>query len=166
MVLSQLMRLSPVSVNTLTKLAKFQSNKNVISQIRHLSASKALLADRKYTEKHEWVQIDNDIGIVGISNYAQEALGDVVYAQLPDVGMNVKQGEECGALESVKAASELYSPVSGAVTEKNSQVEDTPNLINSSCFDKGWLFKVKLSKADELDSLMSESQYNEFLKSH
>lgn len=96
----------------------------------------------------------------------QEALGDVVYAQLPDVGTNVTQGGECGALESVKAASELYSPVSGAVTEKNTEVEETPNLINSSCFDKGWLFKVKLNKTEELDSLMSETQYNEFLKSH
>lgn len=96
----------------------------------------------------------------------QEALGDVVYAQLPDVGTNVTQGEECGALESVKAASELYSPVSGTVAEKNTEVEETPNLINSSCFDKGWLFKVKLNKTEELDSLMSETQYNEFLKSH
>lgn len=95
----------------------------------------------------------------------QEALGDVVFAQLPDVGATVSQGDECGALESVKAASEVYSPVSGTVTEKNTEVEETPSLINSSCYTNGWLFKVKLSKADEVDALMDEAKYEEFLKS-
>lgn len=90
----------------------------------------------------------------------------MVFAQLPDVGATLTQGDECGALESVKAASELYSPVSGTVTEKNTEVEDTPSLINSSCYDKGWLFKVKLSQPDEQNSLMSEDKYKEFLSSH
>lgn len=85
---------------------------------------------------------------------------------MPDVGATVAQGEECGALESVKAASELYSPVSGTVTEKNTEAEETPSLINSSCYDKGWLFKVKLSQQTELDTLMNEEKYEEFLKSH
>lgn len=76
------------------------------------------------------------------------------------------QGDECGALESVKAASELYSPVSGTVTEKNTEVEETPGLINTSCYDKGWLFKVKLSQQSEVDSLMDEAKYEEYLKSH
>lgn len=124
-----------------------------------------LLEGRKYTEKHEWVRVEGDVGVVGISNYAQEALGDVVYAQLPDVGTTIGQGDECGALESVKAASEVYSPVSGTVTEKNTEVEDKPGLINSSCYDQGWLFKVKLSKTAELESLLSEDKYEEFLKS-
>lgn len=88
-----------------------------------------------------------------------------MFAQLPDVGAVLKQGDECGALESVKAASELYSPVSGTVTEKNTEVEDTPSLINSACYDKGWLFKVKLSQPDETDTLMNEEKYNEYLKS-
>lgn len=96
----------------------------------------------------------------------QEALGDVVYAQLPDIGTVLSRADECGALESVKAASEVYSPVSGTVTEKNTNVEDTPNLINSSCYEKGWLFKVKLSKPEEVDALLSAEKYNEFLKSH
>lgn len=96
----------------------------------------------------------------------QEALGDVVYAQLPEVGTVLSQADECGALESVKAASEVYSPVSGTVTEKNTAVEDTPNLINSSCYDKGWLFKVKLSKSEEVDALLSKEKYEEFLKAH
>lgn len=108
--------------------------------------------------------MDGDIGTVGISNYAQEALGDVVYAQLPDIGTNFRQSDECGALESVKAASEIYSPVSGDVTEKNSAVEDTPSLVNTSCYENGWLFKIKLAKKSELDDLMSEKQYEEFLK--
>lgn len=108
--------------------------------------------------------MDGPIGTIGISNYAQEALGDVVYAQLPDVGSSFRQADECGALESVKAASEIYSPVSGDVTEKNSAVEDTPSLVNTSCYDKGWLFKIKLAKPSELEDLLSEKQYEEFLK--
>lgn len=123
-------------------------------------------AGRKYTAKHEWVRVEGEIGVVGISNYAQEALGDVVYAQLPDVGAVIAQGDECGALESVKAASEVYSPVSGTVTEKNAEVEDKPGLINTSCYDQGWLYKVKLSKPDEVENLLSEEKYEEFLKSH
>lgn len=85
---------------------------------------------------------------------------------MPDVGAVVTQGDECGALESVKAASELYSPVSGKVTEKNTEVEDTPGLINESCYDKGWLFKVKLSKPEEQDTLMTDEKYKDFLSSH
>lgn len=88
-----------------------------------------------------------------------------MFAQLPDVGAELSQKDECGALESVKAASELYSPISGKVLEKNSAVEDSPGLINSSCYDKGWLFKVKISKTAEVDALMNEAQYEEYLKS-
>lgn len=97
--------------------------------------------------------------------FQQEALGDVVFAQLPEVGAQVTQQAECGALESVKAASELFSPISGTVTEKNNSVEDTPGLINTSCYEKGWLFKVNISNADEITALMDEKKYNEYLKS-
>lgn len=106
----------------------------------------------------------NNIGTVGISNYAQEALGDVVYAQLPDAGTILLKDDECGALESVKAASEIYSPVSGDVSEKNKAVEDTPSLVNTSCYEDGWLFKIKLAKPAELEELMDEKQYEEYLK--
>ena len=141
-----------------------------------------LFLDRLYTNKHEWVTVEGAVGTVGISNFAQEALGDVVYAQLPDIGTQLSQKDECGALESVKAASEIYSPISGEVIEKNTDVEEKPGLINSSCYDKGkipilsftmdvtvfflsgWLFKLKVSKTDELKTLMNESQYEEFLK--
>lgn len=123
-----------------------------------------IILERKFSKKHEWVLLDGQIGTVGISNYAQEALGDVVYAQLPDVGSSFRQAEECGALESVKAASEIYSPVSGDVVEKNLSVEETPSLVNTSCYDKGWLFKIKLAKPSELDELLDEKQYEEYLK--
>jgi len=166
MVLCQVIRVSSAfGVNALTKFAKFNAHTKYLSNIRQFSVSPALFTGRKYTEKHEWVQVNGEIGVVGISNYAQEALGDVVFAQLPDVGAVLAQGDECGALESVKAASELYSPVSGTVTEKNTEVEETPGLINSSTYDKGWLFKVKLSKQDEVDTLMNEEKYDEYLKS-
>ncbi|XP_055845657.1 glycine cleavage system H protein, mitochondrial [Episyrphus balteatus] len=133
-------------------------------QIRCLSLTSVRAAERLYTDKHEWVTVDKNVGTVGISNYAQEALGDVVYAQLPDPGTDLTLHQECGALESVKAASEVYSPVSGTVVEKNTEVEESPALINTNCYDKGWLFKVDLADAEELKKLMNENQYQEYLK--
>lgn len=125
----------------------------------------SLFLERKFSKKHEWVLVDgNNIGTVGISNYAQEALGDVVYAQLPDAGTILLKDDECGALESVKAASEIYSPVSGDVSEKNKATEDTPSLVNTSCYKDGWLFKIKLAKPAELEELMNEKEYEEYLK--
>ncbi|KAG7189508.1 hypothetical protein KM043_017199 [Ampulex compressa] len=132
---------------------------------RSIATTRCLRAERLYTEKHEWITVDGKVGIVGISDYAQDALGDVVYAQLPDVGSIVKKEEECGALESVKAASELISPVSGKVTEKNEAVENKPGLINTSCYEEGWLFKVELSNPEEVKILMDEKAYEAFLKS-
>ncbi|CAF4747524.1 unnamed protein product [Pieris macdunnoughi] len=117
-----------------------------------------------YTKKHEWVKIDAGIGTIGISKFAQESLGEVVFAQLPDVGKNISSGDECGALESVKAAGEVYSPVSGIVTEKNSAVESSPALINKSCYEDGWLFRLKLSKPEEVEQLMDQTSYDTYLK--
>ncbi|KYN27876.1 PREDICTED: glycine cleavage system H protein, mitochondrial [Trachymyrmex cornetzi] len=133
--------------------------------VRPITTTQYLRDERWYTDKHEWITVDGKIGTVGISDYAQDALGDVVYAQLPDVGSTIKKNEECGALESVKAASELTSPVSGRVTAKNEAVESKPGLINKSCYKDGWLFKVELSDSDELKNLMNEETYNVFLKS-
>ena len=106
------------------------------------------------------LQLATNLKIIGLSNF----LGDVVYAQLPEVDSEVAVGEECGALESVKAASELYSPVTGTVIEKNAAVEDLPALINSSAQNEGWLFKIKLSQSEELEQLLDESSYEEYLK--
>ncbi|XP_018023052.2 glycine cleavage system H protein, mitochondrial, partial [Hyalella azteca] len=120
---------------------------------------------RKFSDKHEWVEVSGSSGKIGITNYAQDALGDIVYAQLPELDSEFSQGDECGALESVKAASELYCPVSGRVTEVNSAAEDQPSLINKSCYDEGWLFKVELTKPEELDGLMDETAYKNFVRS-
>ncbi|XP_065341383.1 glycine cleavage system H protein [Cloeon dipterum] len=138
--------------------------RHVFTGLRWVTSTPVKFNERKYTDKHEWVQVDGKIGTIGITHYAQDALGDVVYAQLPDPGQEFSQMDECGALESVKAASELYCPVSGKIVSKNTEVEDTPGLINKSCYEKGWLFKLELSKLHELDGLMDEAQYEKFLK--
>merc|ERR1712168_653337 len=145
-------------------LAPTRCNAAILSRIsrRSFITSSCDLAARKFTDKHEWVDVDGSIGLVGITNYAQELLGDIVYAQLPEVDTEYEQMEECGALESVKAASELFCPVSGRVTEVNVSVEDSPELINQSPYEKGWLFKIELSVPSELDSLMDEEAYNKF----
>jgi len=143
----------------------FRSGQAAI-QTRCISRSSAVSSSaRLYSDKHEWVTVDGKVGKVGISQYAQEALGDIVYAQLPDVGAEFIQHDECGALESVKAASELYTPVSGKVLSKNTALEESPGLINKSCYDKGWLFTIELKKPDELKNLMDESKYEAYLKS-
>jgi len=131
---------------------------------RTFSTSENLRNDMYFTKKHEWVTVVGNMGTVGITDYAQQSLGDVVYAQLPEVDSEVEVGEECGALESVKAASELYSPVSGKVIEKNVAVEDLPSLINTSAENDGWLFKVELTKQEELKELFDKSSYEEYLK--
>jgi len=128
--------------------------------IRHFS-------DRRYSDKHEWLSLDatKKTGTVGISKYAEEALGDVVYVQLPDVGNEFAQNDEVGAVESVKAASEIFTPVSGRIVEINDKLEDKPGLVNSSCYGEGWLFKIELSKSQEVDQLMDEQSYEKYLKS-
>ncbi|KAK3085967.1 hypothetical protein FSP39_011446 [Pinctada imbricata] len=117
-----------------------------------------------FTEKHEYVDVDGDIGTIGITDYAQDKLGEVVYVQLPDVGMEVEQDGEAGVLESVKAASEVYSPVSGTVTEANDKLADSPKLVNESCYQDGWLYKMTISKPDELEHLMKEADYEKYIE--
>lgn len=136
--------------------------KQTYCELHHKYSSNT--SGRKFTDRHEWVVVEKDTGTVGISKYAQESLGDIVFAQLPDLGTKINAGDECGALESVKAASEIYSPVSGVIIEKNKDVEQKPGLINTSYYDKGWLFKLKLTKPEELNELMTEEQYETFLK--
>ncbi|XDA71610.1 hypothetical protein R6Z07M_001941 [Ovis aries] len=130
-----------------------------------LRTGPALLSVWKFTEKHEWVTTENGVGTVGISNFAQEALGDVVYCSLPEVGTKLNKQEEFGALESVKAASELYSPLSGEVTEINKALAENPGLVNKSCYEDGWLIKMTFSNPSELDELMSEEAYEKYIKS-
>ncbi|XP_057641837.1 glycine cleavage system H protein, mitochondrial-like [Chionomys nivalis] len=133
--------------------------------IRALRTGSAVQSMRKFAEKHEWITTENGIGTVGISNFAQEALGDVVYCSLPEVGTKLKKQDEFGALESVKAASELYSPLWGEVTQVNEALAENPGLINKSCYEDGWLIKMALSDPSELDDLMSEEAYEKYVKS-
>lgn len=114
-----------------------------------------------YSESHEFVKVEGDFGYVGITDYAQNALGNVVYVDLPEVDDEVSAGEEFGAVESVKAASDLNSPVSGTVVEVNEALEDTPELINKDAFEN-WIIKVELSDKGELDNLMDAKAYEEF----
>ena len=114
-----------------------------------------------YSESHEYVRVEGDYGFIGITDYAQNALGNVVYVDMPEVDDEVAVGEEFGAVESVKAASDLYSPVSGTVVEVNEALEDTPELINQDAYEN-WIIKVELSDKSELDSLMDAAAYEEF----
>ncbi|KAK1784990.1 hypothetical protein P4O66_018416 [Electrophorus voltai] len=132
---------------------------------RDLSMTPRFCTALKYTDKHEWVRVEDGIGTVGISNFAQEALGDVVYCSLPDVGAKLSQSDEFGALESVKAASELYSPLTGEVTEVNHALSENPGLVNKSCYKDGWLIKMTVSVPEELDALMDEAAYEKYVRS-
>ncbi|CAI5664377.1 glycine cleavage system H protein, mitochondrial [Oreochromis niloticus] len=132
---------------------------------RTLASSSRLSAALKFTDKHEWIRVEDGIGTVGISSFAQEALGDVVYCGLPEVGTQLAQQDEFGALESVKAASELYSPLTGEVVEVNTLLADNPGLVNKSCYKDGWLMKMSISKPAELDSLMDEAAYERYIRS-
>ena len=116
----------------------------------------------KYTEDHEWVKVDGDIAIVGITVHAQDALGDVVFVELPEVGKTYAQKDVAGVVESVKAAADVYMPVSGEVVEVNQALADEPSLANSDPMGAGWFFKVKLAKADEVAALMDEAAYKAF----
>jgi len=116
-----------------------------------------------YSESHEYVKVEGDFGYVGITDYAQHALGNVVYVDMPEVDDEVTQDEEFGAVESVKAASDLISPVSGTVVEVNEALEDTPELVNQDAF-ANWIIKVELSDKGELDKLMDAKAYEEFCK--
>ena len=115
-----------------------------------------------FTKEHEWVRVEGDTATVGISDHAQDALGDIVFAEVPDAGRQVKKGDEAAVVESVKAASDVYAPVSGEVTEGNAALGDDPALINRDPEGDGWFFKVKLSDTGELDGLMDEAAYREW----
>jgi glycine cleavage system H protein len=121
-------------------------------------------ADRKYTKEHEWVRVDGDIGIVGITDYAQDQLGDIVFVDLPAPGTQVTAAQKFGEIESVKAVSELYSPLSGDVVERNEELNDNPQWVNDSPYDDGWMLRVRLGDDSELNSLMSAADYEAFLR--
>lgn len=118
----------------------------------------------RYSEDHEWISVDGDEGTVGITDYAQKALGDVVFVELPPVGDSFAKGDEVAVVESVKAASEIYAPVDGEISEVNSAIEASPEMVNASPTDDAWFFKIKLSDVTQLDELMDEDSYNEYVE--
>lgn len=123
------------------------------------------MSDTKYTEEHEWIRVEGDVGTIGITQYAQEQLGDVVFVDVPAAGRKVAKGESCAVVESVKAASDIYAPVSGEVVESNAALADSPGDVNAEPMGKGWFFKLKFSDKGELAGLMDEAAYEAFVKS-
>jgi glycine cleavage system H protein len=122
------------------------------------------MADVKYSEEHEWIRVEGDTGTIGITQYAQEQLGDVVFVEVPAAGRKVAKGEAIAVVESVKAASDIYAPVSGEVVESNAALADSPGDVNTEPMGKGWFFKIKLSDKADLDGLMDEAAYAAFVK--
>lgn len=120
--------------------------------------------DLRYTEDHEWVRDDGGLFTVGITEYAAEQLGDVTYVELPDVGTEFAQGDEAGTVESVKAASDVYSPIAGEIAEINEELDEKPELVNESPYGDGWFFKLKIDDADELNSLMDAKSYAKYVE--
>jgi glycine cleavage system H protein len=123
-----------------------------------------MMSEIHYTKDHEYVRVDGTEGVVGISEHAQQQLGDVVFAETPAIGKTLKQGDPAAVVESVKAASDVFAPVSGEVVAVNSEVESTPGLINEDALGRGWLFRLKLADPAELSALMDESAYADYLK--
>ncbi len=122
------------------------------------------MSDVRYTEEHEWVRLEGDIAVIGITDHAQEQLGDVVFVELPQVGTEVAKGGDAGVVESVKAASDIYAPVSGEIVEVNQALEDEPAKINQDAEGAAWFMKIKLSDTGELDGLMDDAAYKTFVE--
>ena len=120
--------------------------------------------DLHYTEDHEWVKVEGDTAKIGISDYAQDQLGDIVFVELPNVGDSFQKGDEFGTVESVKAVSELYIPISGEVTAINNALEDSPELVNTQPYDDGWMIAVKIADESELNAMMSKDDYYKMIK--
>lgn len=120
-------------------------------------------SDLKYHKEHEWVRVDGDVAVIGISDFAQDQLGEVVYVDLPSAGDDVTADETFGEIESVKSVSELYSPLSGEILEVNDALGDAPETVNADAYGDGWMIKVKMSDSSELDALMSSAEYESFI---
>ncbi len=119
--------------------------------------------DRKYSKEHEWIKIDGDIAIIGITDYAQDQLTDVVFVELPEVGKQIEQNGNLCVVESVKSVSDIFSPISGEIVKVNKALENSPELVNNEPFDGGWIAKLKVKNEAELDQLMTTDEYNKFL---
>ena len=120
-------------------------------------------AELRYTPEHEWIRVEGDQAIIGVTDFAQDALTDVVWVELPDVGMSVGVMESCGSVESVKSVSEIYAPIAGEITEANESLEDAPEQINQDPYGEGWIWKMTISDAGELDSLLDAAAYSDLI---
>ena len=122
------------------------------------------MSEVKYSKEHEWIKIEGDVGTVGITQHATEMLGDIVFVELPDVGSSVEKDGNAGVVESTKAASDVYTPISGEIMESNQAIVDDPGKINSDPENEAWFFKLKIKDSSELDSLMNKEEYDKFAK--
>lgn len=118
----------------------------------------------KYTKDHEWVRLEGDVAVIGVTDYAQEQLGDIVFVELPDSGEELKEGETYGAVESVKSVSDCFSPVSGKIIDSNSSLQDNPERVNEDCYGEGWMIKVEVDDQTAIDSLLSNEEYETYIK--
>ncbi len=123
------------------------------------------MSEIRYTKEHEWARVEGDVAIVGISNYAQEQLGDVVYIELPEVGAKLERSREAAVVESVKAANEIYAPLSGEVIEVNGALADEPDIVNGDALGNGWFFKIKIADVSEIEKLMDAPAYQDYVES-
>ncbi len=121
------------------------------------------MSELRFSKDHEWIAVDGDVGTVGITQFAQNQLGDIVFVEIPEAGRDVKAGGEAAVVESVKAASEVYSPVTGSIVEGNSALADTPETVNTDPQGEGWFFKIKIADASELEGLMDQAAYDAFV---
>ena len=118
----------------------------------------------KYTDDHEWISVKDDVAIIGITDFAQSELGDIIFVEFPDTGMSINQKDSVGTLEAVKTVADIYSPVTGEVIEVNDNLESSPELINEDPYEEGWILKIKITNKDELDGLLSNSDYEKMIK--
>ena len=124
------------------------------------------MAEIYFTKDHEWIKVEDNIGVVGITVYASEQLGDIVFVELPEEGITAEIGKDIAVVESVKAASEIYSPVSGTVIKSNEDLNSTPEIVNEDPVGKGWFYEIKISNNDELSGLMSEEEYKKHIRKY
>ncbi len=122
------------------------------------------MSNKKFSKQHEWVSVEGDVATIGITKHAAEMLGDIVFVELPEKGKNAEKEDQAGVVESTKAASDVYTPISGEVVESNQSIVDDPSKINSDPENEGWFFKLKIKNKSEIDTLMNEEEYNKFAK--
>jgi len=141
------------------------SFRQALSPFFHRFSTATVLDDLRYAKSHEWAKLEgNDTVVVGITHHAQEALGDVVYVDLPEVGKSIKAGDAFGSVESVKAVSDVYAPVSGEIVEVNSELTESPGLVNQGPFEKGWMLKLKVEDPAQVESLLNAASYKQFIE--